>query len=1263
MAMRGYADIRGFVLAAVLAAAFPGLASAGPRPWPDSSDRIRVFSDQLQESMSEAQRLFAATNLAGTQKMRSSELAAIRAYNTNFLCLHYQLAVGCGSHLFIDGDEWTSDWSAVNSRESWFLHNPSAQRVHQTAWDWDVMDITYSGTTPNTAFPEYWITTCLARVTSTGSDGVFADSFTIDAYFDQCNPTISWFTDIAQCEAHWIPSLQQFARAITNRFAADGRGYLFLPNLGGLITGWDPTDYAVGHGGMIECFALWGADSYFDTADWQLQLDRALALVRSNKIVLCQSYTDTANYRDRMFAAASHLLIRGSRTYFCLVTAGGLEFYPEYTLPLGAATAPPASGIAALWHAPWNVYRRDFANGFVLVNPGDSAVNIASLGGTFFLATAAGGGEVNDAGQHGGTLSYAPVSSLALPAHSGAALLFSTNTAREWIVAPSGGDFTGIQAALNAARAGDTVSVRAGTYNEKLVFPRGGSNNLWLTLRAWPGEQPVLSGLNRAGENMILLNEMSWVRIQGLDIRNNTNVTDGSGIRLLGACRNIELAGNTIHAMRGQNAMGITVYGTNSAPASNLLIRANHIYDCDAAPSEALTINGNVTAFDVSSNLVHDINNIGIDFIGGETDVSPHGVARNGTCRDNRVYRCRSNYGGGYAAGIYVDGGRDIVIERNIVSACDLGMEIGAENAGFDASNIVVRSNLLYDNDKAGLAFGGYEAAVGRTRNCQFLNNTCYRNDTLQDGNGELWIQFASNNLVENNLFFCGPQNLLMASAGPGTASGNTLNHNLWYADAGAAAALFQWRGTEYTGFAAYRAGSGQDAQSLFANPAFLNGSVSNLDAHPAPGSPAIDAGNPAYAPPAGVLDLDRRARVAGGRVDAGAYEFDGSSGPRPFVEITSPTNRSRYASPATFRIDIAAADADGIASVRLFDDATLLANLTAAPYEFTWTNVPRGLHTLTARAMDNAGSGATSATAYVQVTATTRVAAGDFDGDARSDLAVYWPTAGNWYIFQSGSSSMRQQNWGWNDTTPVPADYDGDGRADLASYWAAGGTWFILPSRGGAARTVAWGWSEAVPVAGDFDGDGIADLAVYHPATGNWYIRTLLDQTLAFGLNWGFPSAVPVPGDYNADAATELAVYDTSRGVWHIQTLTGGMLALGTNWGFPGAAPVPGDYNNDRRTDLGVYDPRSGNWYLRTLAGAQLAWATNWGFAGAVAVPGDYGGGAAADLAVDQPAAGRWYARTVGGTILLWNSSWGWSETQPVAPQYQLNRRWGYPW
>src|SRR5262249_52761926 len=125
-------------------------------------------------------------------------------------------------------------------------------------------------------------------------------------------------------------------------------------------------------------------------------------------------------------------------------------------------------------------------------------------------------------------------------------------------------------------------------------------------------------------------------------------------------------------------------------------------------------------------------------------------------------------------------------------------------------------------------------------KSCQFLNNTCYRNDTLSTGNGELVINWASDNVVRNNIFYCTAQNQLLYSESGNV--NNALDHNLWYADAGASQAQFTWRGTTYTGFDAYRAGSGQDAHSQFANPNFLD--PGNADFRLQSGSPAIEGGD-----------------------------------------------------------------------------------------------------------------------------------------------------------------------------------------------------------------------------------------------------------------------------------------------------------------------------------------------------------------------------------------------------------------------------------
>ena len=47
-----------------------------------------------------------------------------------------------------------------------------------------------------------------------------------------------------------------------------------------------------------------------------------------------------------------------------------------------------------------------------------------------------------------------------------------------------------------------------------------------------------------------------------------------------------------------------------------------------------------------------------------------------------------------------------------------------------------------------------------------------------------------------------------------------------------------------------------------------------------------------------------------------------------------------------------------------------------------------------------------------------------DYDGDAKVDIAVWRPTTGVWYIYQSASSSTRTETWGVENDIPVPAFY-----------------------------------------------------------------------------------------------------------------------------------------------------------------------------------------------------------------------------------------------
>ncbi len=403
---------------------------------------IFVFNDQLATwGMSEAQFQFAATHYVGTQKVLRNDARHLRHYNPNFLVLHYRLGQALGHSYsdaacqpttdylqIIDGNDWVQEWPGdANVQDQWFFKYDGSQ-VFSCSNGYYVMELN------NSDWRTWWSTQVISQLIDNEDDGLCADSYSIPNYFGGSDLPMShspvasgWaarrnppLPDIdATFEAAWADREHAFTDYIRSRFA--GR-WKWLPNIGAWITSRDPSDYSNLDGAMLEGFAEWGGNNYFGSDDWALQQNRILPLIKADKILIGQTYPDPAEVNERLFVLGTYLLVKGKYTYINLDTGLDPEWFPEYTIDLGAPIDPLPDDIAAYLDPTWQVYVRHYAKGLVLVNPTDTA-HLINLGGTYYRANPGGGGVVPADGTPPGSISYAAVTSLTLGANQAAILL------------------------------------------------------------------------------------------------------------------------------------------------------------------------------------------------------------------------------------------------------------------------------------------------------------------------------------------------------------------------------------------------------------------------------------------------------------------------------------------------------------------------------------------------------------------------------------------------------------------------------------------------------------------------------------------------------------------------------------------------------------------------------------------------------------------------------------------------------------------------
>ncbi len=254
-----------------------------------------------------------------------------------------------------------------------------------------------------------------------------------------------------------------------------------------------------------------------------------------------------------------------------------------------------------------------------------------------------------------------------------------------------------------------------------------------------------------------------------------------------------------------------------------------------------------------------------------------------------------------------------------------------------------------------------------------------------------------------------------------------------------------------------------------------------------------------------------------------------------------------------------------------------------------------------------------------------------DLDGDSKSDLSIFRPSAGEWWSLRSSNGSTWAAQFGSSSDVIVPADYTGDGKADVATFRPSNGNWFVLRSEDQTFFGFPFGANGDTPVPDDFDADGKADAAVYRPTTGTWFIsRSSGGTDIA---TFGVSGDVPVNADYDGDGRADIAIYRPSLGQWWLQRSAAGTAV----WQFGASTDrtVPGDYTGDGKADVAIFRPSTGTWSIMRSED-QSFYSFPFGAAGDIPSSGDFDGDGKYDAAVFRPGSATWFAqRSTAGTLI----------------------------
>jgi len=421
-----------------------------------------------------------------------------------------------------------------------------------------------------------------------------------------------------------------------------------------------------------------------------------------------------------------------------------------------------------------------------------------------------------------------------------------------------------IQHAMSSATPGSTVNIMAGTYQERLTLNVSGTPGNYITFQPYNfnvpaggcggytgvtcgGDQVILDytylGTNTSTTPFFLISGKSYIGVQGLTFQNFTCTgAMQQGLRIDNGSSYVEFNYNkfvnlrNIHPVKDGTAALLAIYVWG--PANNVTFHGNEMGSIWTNMSQVVTFESGASNIVEENDYIHDVDQIGID---------AHGGSNNYTIRGNRleyisIKREGTVWFNNPSVAIYNDGGNTGVIERNFIRFAGVGIEALSEPGQAATHDVTVRNNVVWDCQRGIVLGTWYSSTDGSSvSRINVWNNTFYGNAM-----GVVIRPMLSSTVTWKNNIFAGNATTY---SNPLDWDPGTVGYNLYFGG-----------------------GTGPGSNNVISDPVFVHASGGDFSLQAR--SPGVSAGDP-NSPKnfIGLTDFAGNPRIAGARVDIGAYE------------------------------------------------------------------------------------------------------------------------------------------------------------------------------------------------------------------------------------------------------------------------------------------------------------------------------------------------------------------------------------------------------